>query len=151
MGKSLNPADAQRKRDRLREVAKNKANRTAARSEKLFTNPAALKAELEKWRKLRPGQVGEDGEKLDPASIANRVRKLEEALETLLRKKRVRAWALSQPQSLPGRSRCPPPPPSHAPASRAPAGGGGGGGQGGGGAADGAPQRASLPGERAVG
>ena len=79
MGKSLNPADAARKADRKREVAKNKAARSTARSEKLFASPAALREELEKWKKLKPGEKGEDGERLDPASIANRVKKLEEA------------------------------------------------------------------------
>ena len=89
--KSLNPADAERKKERQREIKKNKANRTAARAEKLFSSPEALRAEIDKWRRLRPGQVGEDGEKLDPASIANRIKKLEESLATLLRKRRVRA------------------------------------------------------------
>jgi hypothetical protein len=89
--KSLNPADAQRKKERAKEIKKNKANRTALRADKLFTSPEALRAELEKWRRLRPGQTGEDGEKLDPVSIANRIKKLEEAHDALLRQRRVRA------------------------------------------------------------
>jgi hypothetical protein len=91
--KSLNPADAQRKKERAKEIKKNKLNRTTARSERLFASPEALRAELEKWRRLRPGQTGEDGEKLDPQSIANRVRKLEEAHDALLRTRRVRCAA----------------------------------------------------------
>jgi hypothetical protein len=91
--KSLNPADAERKKARLREIKKNKANRTAQRAEKLFSSPEALRAEIDKWRRLRPGQIGEDGEKLDPASIANRIKKLEESLATLLRQRRVRRCA----------------------------------------------------------
>lgn len=89
--KSLNPADAERKKARQKEIKKNKANRTAVRSEKLFNSPEALRAEIDKWRRLRPGQTGEDGERLDPASIANRIKKLEETLATLLRQRRVRA------------------------------------------------------------
>ncbi len=91
--KSLNPADAQRKKERQKEIKKNKANRTAVRSEKLFNSPEALRAEIDKWRRLRPGQIGEDGERLDPASIANRIKKLEESLATLLRQRRVRCRA----------------------------------------------------------
>jgi hypothetical protein len=91
MGKSLNPADAQRKADRKREVKKNKVARTTARTDKLFSSPALLREELEKWRKLKPGEAGEDGEKLDPKSIANRVKKLEEAYAAALRSKRARA------------------------------------------------------------
>ena len=90
MGKGLNPADAARKAERKREVKKNKAARQAVRSEKLFSNPAALKEELEKWRSLRPGAKDGDGSRLDGAAIANRVKKLEAAYTELLQRKRVR-------------------------------------------------------------
>jgi hypothetical protein len=101
MGKTLNPADAQRKAERKREVKKNKEARSTVRSEKLFASPAALREELEKWKKLRPGEKGEDGERLDPASIANRVKRLEAAYATLLRTKRVSPRARAAPPPSP--------------------------------------------------
>lgn len=92
MGKGLNPADAQRKAERKREVRKNKAARSTARADKLLSNPAALREELERWRRMRPGEADEEtGAKLDASSIANRVRKLETAYAELLKKKKVRS------------------------------------------------------------
>ena len=70
--------------------------RTTAREERLFSDPGALRSELEKVRALKPGVAGEDGEKLDPASIANRVKKLEGAYEAALRKKREAAEAAAK-------------------------------------------------------
>ena len=90
MGKGLNPADAQRKAERKREVRKNKTARTAVRTEKLFSNAAALREELDKWKAMRGGGTDEAGVKVDAAVVANRVKKLEEAYTTLLKKKRVR-------------------------------------------------------------
>jgi len=99
MGKGLNPADAARKAERKREVAKNKAARSGARSERLFASPAALRDELDKWRSLKPGEKGEDGERLDPASIANRIKKLEEGYAAALRAKREAAEKEAQEAS----------------------------------------------------
>ena len=91
MGKGLNPADAQRKAERKREVRKNKTARTAVRTEKLFTNPGALRDELERWKTVRAVGVDDAGVKVDGAVAANRVKKLEEAYNALLKKKKVRA------------------------------------------------------------